>query len=104
MKMRAVTLLILLASPAYAQAPDRPMTIERQSMVMRDAIDLCRLTLDERAEHAQRSGYSYQEAVLLGSACGLIEMTRIELVGGRAVAEAARPAEEAGSRAVRRLR
>ena len=96
MRMRAVTILMLLAPPAIAQASDRPMTIERQSVVMRDAIEVCRLTLEDRALHAQRSGYSYQEAVLLGSACGLIEVTRLELAAGRAVADAARALEQAG--------
>lgn len=103
MKMRAVTISMLLATPAFAQTPDQPMTIERQTVVMREAIELCRLTIDERAAHAHRSGYTYQEAVLLGSACGLIERTRLELVGGRDIADAAGLAEVA-RRSVRRMR
>ena len=97
MKLCAVTLVALLAAPAAAQGLEAPMTIEGQTVVMRDALALCRLTLDERVEHAHRNGYSYQQAVLLGNACRLIDDVRQE-AAARPVADVARAAPSAAPR------
>ena len=88
MKLCAVALFALLASPVYAQGLEEPMTIEGQTAVMREALALCRLTLDERVEYAARNGYSYQQAVLLGNACRLIDEVRNE-AAARPVADVA---------------
>ena len=105
MKFRAVALLALLASPSLAQAQeDRPMTIERQAVVMRDALEVCRLPLDDRATHAQLNGYSYQEAFLLGSACRLIDAVRREATGEGPAADPARGSEDGGGQPLRRSR
>jgi hypothetical protein len=95
MKLCAVILAALLAAPAAAQGLEAPMTIEGQTVVMRDALALCRLTLDERVEHAHRNGYSYQQAVLLGNACRLIDDVRQEAAAARPVANVARAAPSA---------
>jgi hypothetical protein len=104
MKICALALLVALAPPAVAQLPERHMTIERQTNVMREALELCRWTLDERVAYAHRSGYTYQEAVLLGNACRLILDVRREMGAGGAVADAAGAAGRADRSPARPLR